>query len=365
MKVAHLYPKYHRNVGDHFVQRGILRLLDQRLGRFEYTPLPTRQRGADPNEPVGVTPESVDLLNRHDLVVIGGSNLYEAAREQWGVKVDLAALRRLRAPVLLIGIGGGWSFAYPSFPALPTAAAVEIRELHGMACGSSVRDLLTARLLRAHAIGPCTLTGCPATYLASEVLRPARGGVVGVPFLPRRMYAAASADPRRWRNPTHMRRRSATVFFLKLLSRLRTVGHDVRILVHDAADLPLANELLAGDFFFSEEPERLFEAIGQCDVIVGFRLHASIAALGLGIPPIPILLDGRNAAFVETFGMSEHAVSIDPASVEMVMQRVDLALGSSRSLWQPAFERRDVLRKAMSEFVDSSLAAAPERARSG
>ena len=134
MRIAHLYPKYHRNVGDHFVQRGILRLLRPYCGEFEYTPLPTRLLGPDPSEPLGITASSVDLLNRHDLVVIGGSNLYETmGPDRWGVTVDSSALRRLSAPVLLLGIGGGWSFAFPTFPRFPAEIAEQVAELHARA----------------------------------------------------------------------------------------------------------------------------------------------------------------------------------------------------------------------------------------
>ncbi len=72
-------------------------------------------------------------------------------------------------------------------------------------------------------------------------------------------------------------------------------------------------------------------------------------------PAIPILLDGRNAAFVETFGMTEHAVPIDPASVALALERIALALGEGRSLWGPVFARRDALRRVMNEFVATAL----------
>lgn len=360
MRIAHLYPKYHANVGDHLVQRGILRLLRKHVGDFEYTPLATRKTGPDPAEPTGITAGTVELINRHDLVIIGGSNLYENNGDQWGVRVESEALKRLTAPVLPLGIGGGWSFAYPAFPVLPPAVVDDLRALHAKAVGSSVRDSLTERLLRSNGIGPCTLTGCPAMYLAEEPLRPVRKGVVGIPFLPQRMYSAPALNPLRWRNPTHQRRRSVARMFLDLLRRIPEAGYETRILVHDAADLPLARELVGSSgFFFSEEPERLFDAIAECDLIVGFRLHASITALGLGIPSIPILLDGRNDAFVETLGMTELAVPIDPASVSMVLERIAVAMGGGRDLWKPAIERRDALRAAMDGFLRPALARVP------
>jgi hypothetical protein len=361
MRIAHLFPKYDKNVGDHLVQRGILRLLRRHLGEFEYTPMSTRLLGAHPAEPRGITAESVAIANRHELLVIGGSNLYETAAGRWGVHVEADALASLSVPVLLLGIGGGWSFAFPTFPRLSGRAAEDVRALHAKSCGSSVRDHLTQRLLAGAGIGPSTVTGCPATYLASEPLRPAGGGVVGVPFLPKRMYAGATADPRLWRNPTYRRRRSITRLFRELLERLPSAGYQTRVLVHDAADLDLAREMLGSKYFYSEEPEKLFDAIAECDVIVGFRLHACIAALGLGIPSVPILLDGRNSAFAETFELTEHAVPIDPAAASMILERVALAMGGGRVLWKPAFARRDELGASMDAFLRGALKAAESR----
>jgi Polysaccharide pyruvyl transferase len=357
MKIAHLYPKYHPNVGDHLVQRGILRLLRKHVGDFEYTPIATRYTGPDPNEPTGITAATVDRINQHDLLVIGGSNLYETTGDQWGVEVEKEALRRLTVPVLPLGIGGGWSFAYPLFPVLPTTVVEDLKMIHARALGSSVRDLLTERLLSSYGISS-TLTGCPATFLAEDPPRPARKGIVGISFLPRRMYSASTLDPWLRRNSTHRRRRAVTQLFRDLLRRIPGAGYEARILVHATSDLPLARRLVGPDgFFHSEEPERLLEAIAECDVVLGFRLHANIAALGLGIPSIPILLDGRTNAFVETFGMTEHAIPIDPAAVGMTLQRLALAMGEGRRMWNPTFARRDTLRKTMHSFLESALSS--------
>ncbi len=126
--------------------------------------------------------------------------------------------------------------------------------------------------------------------------------------------------------------------------------------MHDARDLPLAHKLLGDRIVYHKEPARLLEEIAACDVIVGFRLHACIAALGYGIPVIPILADGRSSAFAETFGLTELSVSLDPAGALLTMERIRLALESGREFWQPALDRRDELRRRMHGFLEASLA---------
>ncbi len=355
MRIAHIFPKHDSNTGDHFVQLGILKLLRERLGDFEYRALSNKRDAPDPGEPIGITKESVAVINACDLLVIGGSNLYEVSGERWGVVVDDEALASLRVPVLPIGIGSGWSFAFPAFPSMPPRVAEQVRRLHERARASSVRDDLTARVLARHGIGPATVTGCPAGFIGEEALRPVGRALVGVPFLPSRMFATAAWLPRKRRSPTYQRRRLMTRFFLGLLRALRSEGLEARVLVHDAADLALARQLLGSAFVYEKDPRRMLERVQECDVIVGFRLHAGIAGLGFGIPPIPVLADGRSLGFAETLGLMELSVPLDPGSVGLAMERVRMALGSGRDRWAAAISRRDALGRTMRGLLERAL----------
>lgn len=355
MKIAHIYPKHDANTGDHFVQLGIVKLLRERLGDFEYLGLSNKPDAPDPAEPVGITRASLPAINACDLLVIGGSNLYEVGAGRWGVLVEDEALEALEPPVLLIGIGSGWSFAFPGVPSMPEGVVRQVAGLHRRARGSSVRDLLTARVLGRHGIGPVAVTGCPAGFLGEEPLRPVGRALVGVPLLPRRMYAGPSLSPGRRRSPTYARRRQITRFFLGLLRELRREGLESRVLVHDAADLELARQLLGDRFVYDPDPRRMLDAVSECDVIVGFRLHAGIAGLGFGIPPIPVLSDGRSVGFAETLGLLELSVPLDPASVPLAMERIRLSLGSGRAAWAPAVARRDELSRTMRAFLAGAV----------
>ena len=356
VRVAHIWPKHDSNLGDHFVQRGIVKLLRERLGSFEYADFSNKRDALSAEEPVGITRDSVARINRSDLLVIGGSNLYEVTGGRWGVVVEPEALAELRAPVLLIGIGSGWSFAFPEFPLFPEQVREQLAGLHRLARGSSVRDDLTARVLNNHGIGPCTVTGCPAGYVAERDMQPVRGGTVGVAFLPKRMYAAPTWNPRRRRSTTYRRRRVITALFLGVLRELQARGHSLRVLVLDGDDEPLARRLLGTGYVYDPNPDVMLEQIAGCDVIVGFRLHAGIAGLSFGVPPIPILSDGRNVAFAETFGLLELSVPLDPGGVAMVLERVELALGPKRSLWESVVQRRARFSGVMRDFLVRSLA---------
>ena len=64
----------------------------------------------------GLTESAVERANKSaDLVIIGGSNLYEGAfRWPWGVHVDVQAVKKLSVPLFLMGIGTGSGFDSPT-----------------------------------------------------------------------------------------------------------------------------------------------------------------------------------------------------------------------------------------------------------
>jgi len=287
--------------------------------------------------------------------MIGGSNLYEMSDGDWGVNVDPKVIKRIQVPTLMIGIGTGWSFAYPKYPSLSTKAREQIHFLHQKAKGSSVRDDITARILRNHGIHNPVVTGCPALYLGDNRSRKRENEVIGISFIPNRMYAKFNYNPRSWRNATYLRRRLMTNVFLRLLARLRSQGRNYKVLVMDSDDLSLAKELLGTDFCYDSSPEVMVAEIATCDVIVGFRLHAGIVGLGFGVPCIPILADGRSAGFAETFKLLELSVPLDPAGDYLIEERIDVCLSGKSHFWEPAIEATDHYRDIMTSFLQNSL----------
>lgn len=346
-RILHLFPDT-KNLGDHFVQIGIQRLLRENLPQHTYSTLPC-QANRD-GDPAGIDETTVDQINDSDLLVIGGSNILETSEGRWGVHVDLAIVPLVKPPVLVLGVGSGWSFAFPKIPALSGNAAEEITAVMESSIGISVRDHLTKRVLDSAEIGGSVVTGCPALQLVPGS-RPTSPPLVGVSFLPKRMYQPRSLNPRTRRSPTYQRRRLITKGFLRLLDALDRDDINHRVLVHDEEDLPHAHQLLGSGYFYSPDPNALLDEIKDCAVVVGFRLHACIAAISFGIPGIPILADGRALSFVETLGLIEASVPVDPAMGGSILDRVRLALTGDHRLWSAGMLRREQLGLRFRDFL--------------
>src|SRR5687767_7611268 len=175
MRIHHFYPKT-RNAGDHFVQRGIERMMRELVPGAAFELFNVNSRGEDETG-YGLTRATVERANREaDLVIVGGSNLYEGSyRWPWGVHLEPDALGDLRVPLFLVGIGTGSGFL--PRPHEPSARAKsEIRLLNERAAFSGARDVLTRDWLHRLGIAKAELMGDPATFIFN---RAARRGVDG------------------------------------------------------------------------------------------------------------------------------------------------------------------------------------------
>ncbi len=180
--VHHYSPLGSTNVGDGLVTRAIRKAIPRHFGPCDFVDFPANDRYPGNDRVLGLCGENLERTNAEaDLVIVGGSNMLEArkprrsgilggSRSGWGVFTDLDSLRRLRVPLLLLGMGTGSSFGREIRPYLHPAAD-EIRLLHEKAFASAVRDQTTVEKLAE--IGVKTeCVGCPVTFLTD---RPVRG----------------------------------------------------------------------------------------------------------------------------------------------------------------------------------------------
>lgn len=305
--VHHYFPLGSDNIGDHLVARAIRTALARHLGPVEIVAMPVNDRYKG-DRPIGLRGENVDRSNREaDLIVVGGSNLLEprrlkansAGRPGWGVFTDAESIDRIAKPLLLLGMGTGSDFGRP-VPDYDPVSAEQVKRLHEKAFASAVRDDATLNQLAG--IGVQTVcTGCPVTFLTD---RPVKGADHSLPLI-------VSLPPNRIRRQLKGRLfMRAAVDYIAWLQRK---GVPVVVTLHETSDLPLAKEILprSVEQFYTEDLDELMQRYEASRGVIGFRLHAGLLGLGLGKPIIPVGVDWRGQAFVETFGLSD--IAIKPA----------------------------------------------------
>ena len=108
----------------------------------------------------GLTKSAIDRANSEaDLIIVGGSNLYEGSyRWRWGVHLEVEALKNLRVPLFLLGIGSGSNFGSPLHNP-STRAKSEIKLLNDYATFSGARDVITFEWLQQLGLSKVKLTG--------------------------------------------------------------------------------------------------------------------------------------------------------------------------------------------------------------
>src|ERR1051326_4207516 len=187
MHIHHFFPRT-RNIGDHFVQRGIHSMVLRLYPNATFESFDVNSRG-QPGSEYGLTRRAIERTNQDaDFIIVGGSNLYEGNyRWPWGVEVEAGALELLRVPLILLGIGSGSNFNAPLHQP-STRAMREIRLLNKCAKLSGARDVLTLAWLRQCGISNAELTGDPATFIFNRSYVERRSGSILLALPPRRVW---------------------------------------------------------------------------------------------------------------------------------------------------------------------------------
>ena len=305
--VHHYFPLGSENSGDGLVAHAIQEAFARHCGRASFVHFAANDCNKRFGGDVGLLGPNLDRNNRHaDLVIVGGSNMLQPqkARGQnsrkkshdWGLFTDVQSLERLRKPLLLVGMGTGSSFGKPIRRYSP-AAVREIRALHHKARLSAVRDQITAdRLAEIGVESQCI--GCPVTFLTDRQIEPQAGHLpVLVSFPPSRIVE-------RFGGTSFMR---ASMQYVQWLKRS---GVQFVVTLHDQRDWAVAKRWLpAGvEVFYTDRTDELIGRFEKSHLVIGFRLHAALLGVGLGKPVIPVGVDWRGLAFIDTFKLEEHSI---------------------------------------------------------
>lgn len=298
MIVHHYYP-HKTNIGDLFVVDGIRKLIRERLPGSEFVDLPVNE--SPKAKCFGLLGRNLDYSNSEaDLMVIGGSNLYECRRSgEWGVTTDLDSIKKIQKPVMLIGLGSGSSFQRKVRGSSAQSRA-EICLLNKIAIGSSVRDLRSGDFLRSLGIRDYTVTGCPSTFLFDNSFAFRDSDIVVISFPPARL--------KKYRF-MYFRLSSAVRKYVKYCKQ---IGLRPILSCHDPRDIEFAEAVkcCGVDLFYSEKTAGYYALYGKAKLVVGFRLHAAIISLSLGVPFIPTYFDMRGLSFCETYNSTKWAIDV-------------------------------------------------------
>ena len=354
MRIHHFFPRT-RNLGDHFVQIGIASMIREIVPGAQFELRDVNSRGLEKVD-YGLTRSAIERANDEaDLVIVGGSNLYEGAFGwPWGVHLDLEALKELQVPLFLMGVGTGSSF-HSQLHKPSARAKLEIESLNECAVLSGARDVTTLEWLHQLGVTKAKLMGDPATFIFNYPLKEANHGHVLITVPPRRIW---SNKRQFWKVRTNGR----AVFYslVKLARTLLEKGEQVVVACNDLLDLPVAQKLfdewLPTPVLCPATAEEYFQLLSKSRAVISGRLHTAVVAFSLGIPFLLIDVDQRTHGFLRTYQLETSSVLPTSPAMDLLNEQAELLLLEERSeIWQTHIEKRDHMRIVAMSLLESAL----------
>lgn len=353
MRIHHFYPRTN-NIGDHFVQRGIERMVQRIRPEATFELFSVNSRGEDKIE-YGLTQSAVARANREaDLIVVGGSNLYEGSyRWRWGVHLEVDALKNLRVPLFLLGVGSGSNFASPLHRP-STQAKSEIKLLNDYATFSGARDVITFDWLHQLGISKAKLMGDPATFIFNQPPRNNHEGQILITMPPRRFWSS-----RRQFWNVRVRGRAMFRALVAVARTLLEKGYGVVVACNDPVDLPLAQRLFERwlPVLCPETSEEYFQLLSASRAVVSGRLHTAVVAFSLGIPFLLMNIDQRTHGFVKTYQLERWSVVPSLSGIEARLREHtdELLSGEASHSWKVLIEKRDQMYSRAMDLLEEAL----------
>ncbi len=355
MRIHHFYPRTN-NIGDHFVQRGIEGMVHRIRPEATFELFNVNSRGEDKIE-YGLNQSAVERANREaDLIIVGGSNLYEGSyRWRWGVHLEVEALKNLRVPLFLLGIGSGSNFGSPLHNPSPRAKS-EIKLINDYATFSGARDVITFDWLQHLGISKAKLTGDPATFIFNQPLRNKQDGHILITMPPRRFWISK----RQFWN-VHVRGRAVFRALVAVTRTLLEEGHKVVVACNDPIDLPIAESLfegwLPGVVVCPETPGEYFQLLSTSRAVVSGRLHTAVVAFSLGIPFLLMDVDQRTHGFVKTYQLERWSVVPSLSGIEARLRELTdkMLSGEASQSWKFFIEKRDHMHARAMDLLGEAL----------
>jgi hypothetical protein len=294
------------NVGNEAINFALRHMLSETFGRLvsivDYPA--TNKHGGGSS--YGLTSESIHGINRYaDGVIVGGGNLFENDE----IVVDNRALKALQPPLMLFSNSRGRIFDRRGNLS-NRSDVISDEKLTGLLERADIslsRDSATHRHLRL--INEKDRLGwCPTinVHRYSQLL----------PVLPEKEEVGALISIRTpgLMNVPFRFQSNVQNHIESVIDRLRSNGHKrVRILCNDSRDLDFATTFRytkGADSIYSSDVYQYLSLLKNADILVSYRLHATLPAMSFGVPTVNIAYDERAMSLFDDLGLQSAYINM-------------------------------------------------------
>ncbi|MDI9244973.1 polysaccharide pyruvyl transferase family protein [Marinobacter sp. CHS3-4] len=296
--IANIRPIGH-NVGNQAINFALRHMLYETFGRLvsiiDYPATNKHESTAKS----GLTSSTIHEINRYaDGVIVGGGNLFENDE----IDVDARALKALQPPLMLFSNSRGRIFdrrgnLSDRSDVIPDSKLSNLLDRSDL---SLSRDSATHEHL--HNINSKDQLGwCPTINLSRYT--------ESLPELPENEDAGALISIRTpsLMNVPYRFQSDIQKQIEMVIDRLREVGHKrIRILCNDSRDLDFATAFRYTkqvDSVYTSDVYQYLALLRKADIVVSYRLHATLPAMSYGVPTVNIVYDERALSLFNDLGL--------------------------------------------------------------
>jgi hypothetical protein len=299
----------------------------------------------------GLTASSIHEINRiADGVIIGGGNLYENGE----IDIDLTAIKSLQPPLMLFSNSRGRIYSRKNTwiersDVIPDGKLTSLVE---KAVISASRDSVTNGYITGNLGLDKDVVGyCPTINIGkfkSQLPELPQNEVVG---------AVISIRTPNLMNLPYWRQAHVHQDIVKIIELLKGKGYSrVRLLCNDSRDIEFAGffeESHKVNSIYTSDVYQYLSILKNAELVVSYRLHATLPSLSLGTPTISIAYDERASCLFDDLRLSDHYIDmLDRSTFNSELQRrIDeggtLLTSENSAYWSQVFE---IQKNIMGEF---------------
>ena len=299
----------------------------------------------------GLTAKTIHDINQYgDGVIVGGGNLFENGE----LDLDIEALEKLAPPLMLFSLSYGriWDRNGRLVERTDSMNGTKIAALHNAAAMSLSRDIATFDHVNSLGNFNNMLGGCPTLFLdrIRDRLPPVPKESQGMALISIRSPGLMNVSlQRQSRIQSEVRR---------LVDLLSIRGHEnVRLLCHDPRDLAFAASFGNVPYLYQSDPYEYLALLEASEIVVSYRVHASLPCLALGTDFVNISYDQRGSSLMQTIGMESWDINmIDHEDIlDPVENRLDRLADFAAVKRETDFVRRqldETQNDEMAKFVE-------------
>ena len=292
--IANVRP-FGSNIGNLAINFAMRQMVHDVFGRFvSIIDIPAKLETGD-SAAVGLTTESVHQINQvADGVIVGGGNLFENS----ALSLDQGALAALAPPLMLFG--NSWGRIYGRFGELiqrtDSINPSSLLMLLNRADISLSRDSATTRLM--NGINTKDVLGWCPTIALNRYRKP-----IDSVLTDEKVGALISVRAPELMNIPYSHQNRVSDSVAVAIDELKALGFErVRLLCNDKRDLSFASSFRNShkvDFLYTPDVYEYLSSISRSQMIVSFRLHATVPALSYGVPVVNVSYDERAKILLE------------------------------------------------------------------